>query len=369
MPCILSLLLVATTAALLPSAQHPTATRQTASDGSHTRALRIARLSADGGENPLLSTLKSSFGDAAQRGIKEIEKAMSEAAMQDPSVLEPKSTVLAPTAPLPDSFEDSIRLAAQSCDEVLADGSTQLVIEFDTSAGDETYNVLSRSLTMLQPFLPLFADVAAPTTDDAEEAAAAAADAGTAPPPRIQLLFPDEGTAAYVKQNWGDLPPRTTCMSLPRAQLLDGAQALVLVAPSATEVSAVQRLLAQVEEQAPNTVVMLLNPKLVDMQSTGYGLVGRELRNMVEQTFTVAFALKSYPEGALFRAFPDGWSVWREDAAAEGGYELVYSGSRRPSGDDVNEYLYPDDEDGADGSNAPGVMDGLGKFIKGFQAM
>ena len=40
-----------------------------------------------------------------------------------------------------------------------------------------------------------------------------------------------------------------------------------------------QRLLAQVSDEAPGTLVLLFNPSLVDMQSTGYGLVGRELRN------------------------------------------------------------------------------------------
>eukprot|EP00966_Prymnesium_polylepis_P194169 4501245-Prymnesium_polylepis.1 len=61
---------------------------------------------------------------------------------------------------------------------------------------------------------------------------------------------------------------------------------------------------AQVEEQAFDTPVLLFNPKLVDMQSTGYGLVGRELRTMVETTFLNAFTLKSYPDGALYKVHP-----------------------------------------------------------------
>ena len=36
----------------------------------------------------------------------------------------------------------------------------------------------------------------------------------------------------------------------------------------------------------------MLNPKLVDMQSTGYGLVGRELRSLVADTFEVSFCPK-----------------------------------------------------------------------------
>jgi hypothetical protein len=93
---------------------------------------------------------------------------------------------------------------------------------------------------------------------------------------------------------------------------------------------------------------------------------------MIEQSFTVAFALKTYPEGALYRRYPEGWAVWRENAEMEGGYALAYSAARRPSGDDVAEYLTPPDDGQAGGSSSGGVgsaLDGLGKFIKGFQAL
>ena len=142
-----------------------------------------------------------------------------------------------------------------------------------------------------------------------------------------------------------------------------------MVAPDAQAVPAVQRLVRQVDETAPDTLVLLFNPKLVDMQSTGYGLVGRDLRNMVETEFTPAFSLKSYPAGALYRTYPSPWAVWREDAvAADGsGYTLSYSKLRRPSGDDIDEILaYEEEDGGAEGGNP---LDGLGKFIKGFQAM
>ena len=89
---------------------------------------------------------------------------------------------------------------------------------------------------------------------------------------------------------------------------------------------------------------------------------------MVTNTFAVAFALKSYAAGASYRVYPGGWSVWREESAADGGYELAYSSSRRPSGDEVDELLAgADDEEGEAGGGNP--LDGLGAFIKGFQAL
>ena len=65
-----------------------------------------------------------------------------------------------------------------------------------------------------------------------------------------------------------------------------------------------QRLVQELDETAANTALILFNPKLVDMQSTGYGLVGRELRNQVEKTFLTAFALKTLVDGAVFRQYP-----------------------------------------------------------------
>jgi len=244
----------------------------------------------------------------------------------------------------------------QATGEALADGSDRLVLEFDTSAGDETYNLLSRTLKLVEPFLPRFeSEVLLPPLpkkdeDDAE------------PPARLQLLFPDEGTAAFVAQKW-QLPAGTVCGSMPRAKFIAGVDALLVVAPCATEVPGLQRILNEVEEQAFDTPVLLFNPKLVDMQSTGYGLVGRELRTMVETTFLNAFTLKSYPDGALYKVHPGAYTVWREDAAFEGGYSLAYQGASRPSGDEVDELLSPDDDEGG------ASLSGFAAFVKGFQAM
>ena len=60
--------------------------------------------------------------------------------------------------------------------------------------------------------------------------------------------------------------------------------------------------------------------------------------------------------------------MWREEAGAEGGYVLAYSGARRPSGDDLDDLFFPEDED-AEGGGGGDPFAGLQKFIKGFQAM
>jgi hypothetical protein len=346
--------------------------------GARSHGRRCDVVAQDGFFKQLSKSALDAGSKMGRSALDELQKQAAIAAMQEPEPIE-EDAALPPARALPDSFEDSINISIEALKETLADGNTRMVVEFDTSAGDETYNMLSRTLKFVQPFLPPFADVVAPlpaaVPADAEAAADAPADAADAaahttptPPPRVQLLFPDEGTSAYVRNNWADLPAGVECMSMPRAQLLDGVEALLLVAPAATEVAAVQRLLAQVEELAPTTVVVLVNPKLVDMQSTGYGLVGRELRTMVAETFAVPFALQTLMAGALYRVYPGGWSLWREAPGTESGYELAYSSSRRPSGEQMDEILFADDgaPDGPDGGSP---LDGLAKFIKGFQAM
>jgi hypothetical protein len=145
---------------------------------------------------------------------------------------------------LPDSFEDSISRSATALADAVDAGICRLVIEFDTSAGDETYTLLSRTMQFTQPLLPRMA--AALALEPAEGAETGA--------PGIQLLFPDEGTAAMVKQKW-ELPRGTAVGSMGRVKLLQGATAVVLVSPGATEVATVQRLLKAIDAEAPATPV------------------------------------------------------------------------------------------------------------------
>eukprot|EP00966_Prymnesium_polylepis_P034489 801880-Prymnesium_polylepis.1 len=109
----------------------------------------------------LSDAVGKAVGGAAGGAIEAIQQAASEAAGQEenPWAAErAEKTVLDPSTarPLPDSFDDAVGLVVQATGEALADGSDRLVLEFDTSAGDETYNLLSRTLKLVEPFLPRF---------------------------------------------------------------------------------------------------------------------------------------------------------------------------------------------------------------------
>ena len=112
-------------------------------------------------EKGLGGALGDALGGVARTALERIQDAASEAAMQEENPFLAERAPPVPLDPLsarelPDSFENAIDLAVEACAEALADGCSRLVVEFDTSAGDETYNLLSRTLKFLEPFLPLF---------------------------------------------------------------------------------------------------------------------------------------------------------------------------------------------------------------------
>ena len=91
----------------------------------------------------------------------------------------------------------------------------------------------------------------------------------------------------------------------------------------------VQRLVREASETAPTMPLIMFNPA-VDMQSTGYGLVGRDNRS---KAFLTAFALKTPVDGAVFRQYPGEFTVWSESEgrrAATPSRTLARSG-RRPT--------------------------------------
>mmetsp|Transcript_23135 Transcript_23135/g.92500 ORF Transcript_23135/g.92500 Transcript_23135/m.92500 type:complete len:101 (+) Transcript_23135:743-1045(+) len=81
--------------------------------------------------------------------------------------------------------------------------------------------------------------------------------------------------------------------------------------------------------------VIIFNPDLVDMGVTGMSLTARDLRERVLKPFETVFYLKTLPWGAVYRCYPSKWTVWKEDAEAEGGFRYR---SRRPQVPSQSEY-------------------------------
>ena len=221
------------------------------------RAAEVADAVREGGPAAAARSLASRVvgGVTVDGALEALERARQEAGGQTGNEAAEAAAAVAAASPesvaladeLPDSFEDSVERAVASLARAVDGGATRLVVEFDTSAGDETYTLLSRTMQLARPMLPKLA--AALALEPAEADADADADAADPPAAGLQLLVPDEGTAAMVRMQW-ELPRGTVVGSMGRVSLAVGASALVLVAPGATEVATVQRLLREVEEGA-----------------------------------------------------------------------------------------------------------------------
>jgi hypothetical protein len=72
----------------------------------------------------------------------------------------------------------------------------------------------------------------------------------------------------------------------------------------------------------------------------------RNLRDAVLNAFTTAYKLKTMQYGAIVREWPNGFSVWNEDANEPDGYRVLETYARDPPREmtnelyDVRKYLY-----------------------------
>ncbi|KAJ1447896.1 hypothetical protein M885DRAFT_541145 [Pelagophyceae sp. CCMP2097] len=275
------------------------------------------------------------------------------------------AAVAAPAAPaaagdagvteLSGSFDGAVGDASQSLIQAVRDGYLKLRVDFDTTLGDATYTTLTSSM----PFAKAVAYEWA--TDLALRNAT------------LALYFPDAGSAASAQHQWKDkpLPPNTRFASFPRDKPQPGDAAFFVICPRATEADATSALVEAMtggEATSPRPVV-LLNPALVDMGTTGYGLAGRNLRNRLINVLEPAYYLRALDWGVLARNYPKKFSVWYEDADATDGYRYVQSFDTQPNGE-VLEELYDELQPPSEGGGGPmGIFDAVGKFIENFQRM
>jgi hypothetical protein len=61
------------------------------------------------------------------------------------------------------------------------------------------------------------------------------------------------------------------------------------------------------------------------------------MRNNVLNSFTTSYKLKTMKFGAVVREFPQGFSVWNEDATDPDGYRLLQTYARDPPRETVDE--------------------------------
>jgi len=296
------------------------------------------------------------------------------------------STVGSPTE-LPDSLEDAAELAARACLHLTKISSrNRCRVDFDTSVGDETYTTLKSSTSFMQKFTSALcyasipglmqhrqdqvmslikakAELATiltaesgssgeelPSNADRLEELKTIVDAGGIIEPWkgdvVRIFFPDEGSAALARRDWKNsgpdalVPPCVQFTSLGGVQIVDKTKDVIAMyfCPRASEAHLVEEVLAKYDDEAREQLFsVFINPVLVDMGVTGFGMAGRMLRERLIDTIPNAYYLRTLPWGALTRAWPRDFAVWQEDEDAEGGYRLIGQVDRLPSNQEVED--------------------------------
>lgn len=209
--------------------------------------------------------------------------------------------------------------------------------------------------------------------------------------PITRIYFPDEGSAALARRDWKNQVPDCVEFSacggngMNRNNCNVTNDALVFFfCPRAPEAETVEQILQQYEIGTPtmeettsttstspaNTVplIVFVNPRLVDMGTTGFGLAGRMLRERLLDRLVCTYYLRTLPWGALTRQWPRSYSVWQEDANMEGGYRLIQTLDRLPSNPEVED-IYDIENGLVEERQSGGILDQLGDFVNGMMRL
>jgi hypothetical protein len=196
--------------------------------------------------------------------------------------------------------------------------------------------------------------------------------------PTARVYFPDEGNAALARRDWSNqVPPCVQFASCNGVQRHDvqNDSVVFFYCPRASDSEGVEAILERHESYSTNLrLTVFINPNLVDMGVTGFGLAGRMLRERLIDPLQCTYYLRTLPWGALTRQWPSLYSVWQEDEAATGGYRLIQTLDRLPSNPEVED-LYDRVNGGrsangvGEGSGVPSVLNQLGDFINGMMRL
>jgi hypothetical protein len=197
--------------------------------------------------------------------------------------------------------------------------------------------------------------------------------------PVVRVYFPDEGSAALARRDWNPtgspdearVPPCVQFSSCGGIQLKDVSKDMLVFfnCPKASESESVEELLQKTETVSSDLkLTIFVNPNLVDMGVTGFGMNGRRLRERLLDALIDTYYLRTLPWGALTRVWPNAYSVWQEDEAASGGYRLIQTQPTLPTNPEVED-IYDIENGLMDEKKGNGPLDQLGDFVNGMMRL
>jgi len=326
---------------------------------------------------------------------------------------------------LPDSLIDSAQIAAQCCANLVTnDVTNRCRVDFDTSVGDETYTKLKSSLSFGVEFISALGYVLVPGAQDLKqdemmrvvnaksqltklekeleasggeevelvlseeqklfvaELQEIIANNGVIDEkwkgPIFRVYFPDEGSAALARRDWkigtaeALVPSCVDLSSVGGVQIQNTERDVInmFFCPKASEAEFVEEVLYAGEASGNIILSLFLNPNLVDMGVTGFGMAGRMLRERLLDDLTTAYYLRTLSWGALTRAWPRDFSVWQESEEYETGYKLIKTLNYLPANPEVED-IY-DIENGSmvdPNDRGLGILDAVGDFVNGMMRL
>jgi hypothetical protein len=188
--------------------------------------------------------------------------------------------------------------------------------------------------------------------------------------PKVRVYFPDEGSAALARRDWkNEVPPCVQFSSCGGVQTADISSDSIIIffCPRASEAEFVEQILYKTEEERGDDLMMsiMVNPLLVDMGVTGFGMAGRRLRERLIDNLIPAYYLRTLAWGALTRVWPQLFTVWQEDENAEGGYRMIKAMDRLPSNPEVEDIFDIENGDMKEPGEGPGFLGGIADFVNG----
>ncbi|MEO1209514.1 MAG: DUF1995 family protein [Cyanobacteria bacterium J06638_20] len=203
---------------------------------------------------------------------------------------------------LPQNLDEAIAQACKATHAALEDGLTRLQVEL---AFPEL-----KIMPLAQQFVTSFADLGS----------------------ELRIFFPDAGSAALARRDWGDVPYSMRGIGELKAAIQPEEKLFIFIEPSSVEVQQVEALC----DEAGERPVIFLNPRLEDVATIGIGYAGRQLRDRFLNKLESCYYLRPLEGAALLRNYPEAWQVWFEQ---EGEYKLVADQPQKPVGDALDEIL------------------------------
>lgn len=229
--------------------------------------------------------------------------------------------------------------------------------EDDSKESSDQSDLLDKLTQREEELMQIITDGADPATDSWEGA-------------KVRIYFPDEGSAALARRDWqSEVPSCVEFSSCGGVQVADTSKDAVILffCPRASEAEFVEEILYKMEETRGDQLMLtvMVNPLLVDMGVTGFGMAGRRLRERLIDGLVPAYYLRTLQWGALTRVWPQLFTVWQEDENESSGYRLIKAMDRLPSNPEVEDIYDIENGDMAAPSEGFGLLNALGDFVNG----